>query len=820
MKSGPPDTTEPISASKILLTAVGFWLVLLPGCEFESGPPPVPASLSPSTGIDQSSTVGTPVPVPPGVTVLNRKGRPMEGRTVVFTMASGGGHVTGGVTVTDKVGFAQVTTWVLGPTAGPQMLQARVEELTPILFTATGLAASPATVRIQNGNAQLGIVASALPEKPSVLVKDVHGHPVPEATVDFLVIEGGGFLSQTRAQTNDLGMADGGNWTMGTIPGPNTMRAIVQGVAPAAFSAMGVPDAPSRITVLVGGGQTGKVAMPLPLRPTIIVADRFGNLLEGTPVIFQVATGGGSISGGQQVSGPMGVAVSGRWTLGSTAGPQTLEVRVAGLDPVTLGAVAEAGPPAALHRLGAEAQVALVGAPVPDPPGLRVEDSFGNPIEGVSIAFSISRAPDLGRFPGSVQTPAATSDPDGKAWAGSWILGVVAGDYELEAGVLALGEVVTFSATASNGPPEAMVALSGAGQMAPVGTQVAIPLSVRVVDEFGNGVPDVPVSYSVIQGGGEVSGTGSMTNEAGVASLGEWRLGPAPGINQLLVDAPDLPPIVFSATGLDQGQFDLDLEFLTAVDPSLLPAFQGAVARWEEIVVGDIPDFLGSLSQGGCQPVAEGEGIDDVKVYVTVKTIDGVGGVLGRAGPCYYRTVGGPFPITGIMELDQEDLASLLASGMLEGVIIHEMGHILGFGTLWNVSSNSLLEGAGTVDPHFTGLAAIAAFDAAGGGLRTGTKVPVENTGGPGTRDGHWRESVHNAELMTGWIEGGGATNPLSAITIASLADMGYTVNMAVADPYVLFNPVASPPRVPSASWMFIRELPPPVPIPAPGGSR
>jgi hypothetical protein len=171
------------------------------------------------------------------------------------------------------------------------------------------------------------------------------------------------------------------------------------------------------------------------------------------------------------------------------------------------------------------------------------------------------------------------------------------------------------------------------------------------------------------------------------------------------------------------------------------------------------------------------------------------------------------------MELDEADLDAMETSGILKDVIVHEMGHVLGFGTLWNASSNDFLVGGGSADPYFRGAGAIAAFDAAGGALRTDPKVPVENIGGLGTRDGHWRESVHNSELMTGWIEATGSSNPLSAITIASFADMGYTVNMGAADPYVLFDPLGTAPsRRPGAGLVFLRELPPPTPIPA-GGS-
>ena len=83
------------------------------------------------------------------------------------------------------------------------------------------------------------------------------------------------------------------------------------------------------------------------------------------------------------------------------------------------------------------------------------------------------------------------------------------------------------------------------------------------------------------------------------------------------------------------------------------------------------------------------------------------------------------------------------------------------------------------------GQMSLQAFDAAGGAAFVGAKVPVENTGGSGTRDSHWRESVFDAELMTGYMNAGVA-NPLSAVTAASLRDLGYSVDVARADSYAL----------------------------------
>jgi hypothetical protein len=119
------------------------------------------------------------------------------------------------------------------------------------------------------------------------------------------------------------------------------------------------------------------------------------------------------------------------------------------------------------------------------------------------------------------------------------------------------------------------------------------------------------------------------------------------------------------------------------------------------------------------------------------------------------------------------------------------MGHVLGFGTLWGPQDFDLLQDPSVPDPqppladtHFTGAAAIAAFDAAGGTAYTGAKVPVMNIGGAGTVNSHWRDEVFDPELMTGFLSAG--PNPLSAISVRSLQDMGYTVSVAGADPFTL----------------------------------
>lgn len=61
----------------------------------------------------------------------------------------------------------------------------------------------------------------------------------------------------------------------------------------------------------------------------------------------------------------------------------------------------------------------------------------------------------------------------------------------------------------------------------------------------------------------------------------------------------------------------------------------------------------------------------------------------------------------------------------------------------------------------------------------------MEADGGSGTALSHWEESVFANELMTGWYNSG-QTNPISRITVASLADLGYEVNMDAAESYTV----------------------------------
>jgi hypothetical protein len=245
--------------------------------------------------------------------------------------------------------------------------------------------------------------------------------------------------------------------------------------------------------------------------------------------------------------------------------------------------------------------------------------------------------------------------------------------------------------------------------------------------------------------------------------------------------------------------FDIEIVFFDeSFTTPQRAAFATAAARWEELVVGDLEDVTVALpASGSCgrgEPAYDGT-IDDLVIFATSFT-EGVGGLLGSAGPCLYRSSGADAGthLVGLMRFDTADLANLEAQGALVDVIVHEMGHVLGFGTAWqfppyadlldyvpiDAAPSCRTAGGFLRDPSYLGASGVAGWNAQGGD----GPVPVEETGGPGTQCGHWDEAVFGNELMTGFLNLGGP-NPLSAMTVRSLEDLGLTVDASAADPYV-----------------------------------
>lgn len=218
--------------------------------------------------------------------------------------------------------------------------------------------------------------------------------------------------------------------------------------------------------------------------------------------------------------------------------------------------------------------------------------------------------------------------------------------------------------------------------------------------------------------------------------------------------------------------FQIELAYEASVASSVRTVIQQAATRWQQVITGDIAD-VGAGSWGAA--------VDDIRITARVKAIDGAGNGVAQARPLYIRN-GSHLPIAGEIEIDSADIASQTAAGTLLTIVTHEIGHALGFGTIWS-QFGGLTTGLGGSNPLFLGSNALREYRSISG-QSSATGVPLENTGSTGTRDAHWRESILKTELMTGFL--GAGLNPLSRITIGQFQDLGYTVNYSAADAFSL----------------------------------
>lgn len=210
---------------------------------------------------------------------------------------------------------------------------------------APGVAISVAPVA---GAGSTVTVGQPVQTAPSVKVTDGFGDPVSGVGVTFSVALGGGSASGTDQSTDAVGVATVGQWTLGTVAGPNVLLATVPGLegSPVTFTATATSGAAATLTKHAGDNQTTTVGAAVPTSPAVLVTDSYENPVADVPVTFAVTSGAGSLTGASQTTGSDGIATVGSWILGSSPGANNLRASAAGLagSTVTFSATAEGIP--------------------------------------------------------------------------------------------------------------------------------------------------------------------------------------------------------------------------------------------------------------------------------------------------------------------------------------------------------------------------------------------------------------------------------------------------------------------------------------------
>jgi adhesin/invasin len=506
-------------------------------------------TLSVNTGNNQTATVGTAVATAPSVRVTDINGNPVAGVSVTFSVAAGGGSVTGATSTTNASGIAAVGSWTLGTNAGANSLTASSPGLSgsPATFTATGTpgAGSKYFVTVSSYSPVAGSAVTV-----SAQLADSYGNLVttPGVSVTWSKTGAGGSFGANPTSTDANGIAQV-SFTTGTVSGTTyAVTAASPGASGTSPTLTTVTGAAAVIVISAGTAQTATVGTAVATAPSVLVTDAHSNPVTGVSVSFAVASGGGSITGATATTNASGIAAVGSWTLGTTAGTNTLTASSAGLagSPVTFSATGTAGTPSK-YVVTASTYSPVAGSTVAIT--AQLADQYGNAVATSGIAVTFTKTPTAS---GSLSgTNPANTNASGVATI-NLVTGTAAGvTYTVTAASTGRTgtspNIVTVAGTATK-----ISANAGNGQSATVGTAVATPPSVLVTDANNNPVAGVAVTFAVTGGGGSVTGPTSTTNASGIAAAGNWTLGTTPGTNTLTATSAGLSgsPVTFTATGL------------------------------------------------------------------------------------------------------------------------------------------------------------------------------------------------------------------------------------------------------------------------------
>ena len=282
-------------------------------------------TLSISSGNNQTGLTSTVADLPLVVTLLDGSGAPIAGQTINWAI-SGAGTLSTASTATNGAGQTQVTL-SFAASAGPiKVIASTGGGVAPVTFSATAVSGS---IGIASGDGQIGPINTTLPLPLKVKVNLPSVSPAAAGRVriqasngvpvTYTVTSGGGSVSTTTVLTDSNGEA-ATLFTLGPVPGTQTVRASIPGGSNITFTATATLD--RSLILVAGSGQTAAPGNTLPL-PLVVRAQNNGSNAPGVIISWTIVSGSATVSPSASTTNSVGQASS-TVTLGAVPGAVTI----------------------------------------------------------------------------------------------------------------------------------------------------------------------------------------------------------------------------------------------------------------------------------------------------------------------------------------------------------------------------------------------------------------------------------------------------------------------------------------------------------------
>ena len=295
-----------------------------------------------ASGGEQKATAAAALPEPLVVKLADTAGRALVDVPVQFRTGDGG-KIEPATARTDSLGVARAT-WTLGKRAGRQQATVRVggDPAIPVqTLEVLARPAAPARLTVVGGAGQRATVGDSLPNRVTLRVADSLGNAIPAVQITLAATTGA--VDEKTVATDSTGSV-GVRWTLGRAAGVQRLTARATGIEkPLEVTATAMPAAPSAVAF---ADLPADAIAGARLKDTVwvTVTDAFGNPIPKAQVVFSASAG--TLTTARVATDDRGRAAT-RWTLGKTAGAQTLSAAVRGTTVKAAHAIRARAPAAA-----------------------------------------------------------------------------------------------------------------------------------------------------------------------------------------------------------------------------------------------------------------------------------------------------------------------------------------------------------------------------------------------------------------------------------------------------------------------------------------